>query len=81
MSRIAQDFDRAMNMNMTRNFNLPPGVSLRDIDPPVTGERCAGCDEPLAQFEKTFETPCGQFCVECLEVHLTECAGCKEEVQ
>jgi len=28
-------------MNLPRGpFNLPPGVSMRDIDPPVRCERC-----------------------------------------
>ena len=56
-------------------FNLPIGVTLREIDPRA---RCECCSEVC---EKEFETPCGIFCAECIEQHLRECEECRKECE
>jgi hypothetical protein len=59
---------------MTRTFNLPMGLSQRDLDRAPDGEPCSGgCGEKVTDADKHFETPCGSFCQECMELHLKEC--------
>lgn len=70
---------------MTRNLNLPPGITIRDIDPPHSdeAEQCQGprCAEWVEPHDRYSDTPCGAFCVECFDEHLKRCEVCRKEFE
>lgn len=75
----------ALNKLVKTNFNLPPGCSRREIEDPTPSaeaEQCNGprCEVMVEPDDHYYATPCGTFCVECMDEHMRECPSCREEM-